>query len=377
MSIDPIQLTQDLVRCESVTPEDDGAQQVLIDAVLPMGFTVEKLPFAEVENVFARLGTDGPHFCYAGHTDVVPPGDLAAWTHPPFAAEIHDGILYGRGTSDMKGGNACFVAAVSRFLEKHGAPDGSISLLITGDEEGPAVNGTVKVLEWMAAQGQIPDHCLVGESSNSTQHGEEIKVGRRGSLNGEIIVRGKQGHVAYQHLADNPVPKLAALVSVLSSYEFDQGNDHFLPTNLEVTTFDVGNPTANVIPATAKAAFNVRFNDIWTAKTLAEKITALLDETGIDYDISYASNAESFITQPGAFTDLVAGAVQDVCGRKPALTTKGGTSDARFISRYCPVVEYGVTNETIHQVDENATIADLEMLTDIYLRVLEQYFGKN
>lgn len=372
---DPVKLAQDLIRCPSVTPEDAGAQQVMIDALVPLGFTCETLQYENVTNFFACCGEGRPHFCYAGHTDVVPPGDEKSWRYPPFSAEIDDGRLYGRGAADMKGNNAAFVGAVGRFIGTHGVPKGSISFLITGDEEGPAINGTVKVLEWMAAHGHVPDHTLVGEPSNPKTLGEEIKIGRRGSLNGFITVKGKQGHVAYPHLADNPLPRMAHLLGILSCFEFDQGTDHFPPTNLEITTIDTGNEADNVIPEKATARFNIRFNDLWTAESLDQKLRDILDGAGLPYDLQTGSNAESFITAPGDFTALVCDAVEDVTGRKPEMTTSGGTSDARFIQRYCPVVEFGLVNATIHQVDEYAAVEDIEALTDIYLTVLEKYFG--
>lgn len=371
---DPVKLSQDLIRCPSVTPEDAGAQKVMIDALAPLGFTHETLQYEDITNFFARIGSKGPHFCYAGHTDVVPPGDEASWTYPPFAAEIHDGILYGRGASDMKSNNACFVSAAGRFLEKHGPPEGSLSLLITGDEEGPAINGTIRVLEWMKENGHVPDHALVGEPSNPKALGDEIKIGRRGSLNGYLTVTGRQGHVAYPKLADNPLPHMAKLLNVLCGLELDRGTDHFPPSNLELTTIDTGNSADNVIPEKATARFNVRFNDNWTAATLDRKLREILGSAGLPYELKTGSNAESFITRPGEFTALVQDAVQNITGRQPEMSTKGGTSDARFIHHYCPVVEFGLINASIHQTDEHASVADIEKLTDIYLLILERYF---
>ena len=373
--LDVIKLTQDLIRCPSVTPEDAGAQDVLKTALRDMGFDIYDLPFDgngsyPVKNFFARLGAESPHICYSGHTDVVPAGDEASWTHPPFDAVIDNGVMYGRGTSDMKGGNAAFAAAVSKFLDNHKDFKGSISFLITGDEEAEAINGTVRVLEWMKENNHVPDMCMVGESSNMTKMGEEIKIGRRGCLSGNLKVFGKQGHVAYQHLADNPIPRLAAMAVALSEFEFDKGNEHFPPTNLEVTTIDVGNPAGNVIPAEGSLEFNVRFNTEWTMETLDKKIRGILDSIGGKYELETGGNAHPFLTQPGEWTKTVATVVQKHTNKEPKLSTSGGTSDARFVAQYCPVVEFGLTNETIHQVDENLRISDLERLVDIYADII-------
>ena len=366
--IDVVTLTQDLIRCPSVTPVDAGAQQVLIDILEPLGFTCTKLTFGDVENLFARRGAEGPHLCFAGHTDVVPPGDETLWSSPPFAANIVGDSIIGRGASDMKGNIAAFVAAVSAY-----DGPGSISLLMTGDEEGPAIDGTVKVLEWMAANGQIPDACIVGEPTNPDALGDEIKIGRRGSLSGKITVRGIQGHVAYPDRADNPIPRLAQMIDILSSAEFDSGSEFFGPSTLQVTNFHVGNTADNVIPSSASANFNIRFNDLWTPESLMQEIRLLLDIVGGDYSVDFTCGAVSFITAPGQLTDLVRNIVQSVTGRTPVLTTGGGTSDARFISRYCPVVECGLTNKTIHKIDESAAIGDLKMLERIYSGILERF----
>ena len=375
---DTISLLEKLIACPSVTPVDAGAQEILAEELTKLGFECHHLPFSdetgEVPNLFARLGTGSPHICFAGHTDVVPVGDEAAWTSGPFDPQIRDGVIYGRGSSDMKGGVAAFVAAVSSYLESN-KPQGSISLLITGDEEDLAVNGTVKVLEWMKENGHVPDVALVGEPTNPEHLGQEIKLGRRGSLNGYITVKGVQGHVAYQHLADNPVPRLIKLTDALASYEFDQGNEFFPPTNLEITSIDVGNPATNIIPAAGHASFNIRFNDQWSSTSIKEKIAELLDSTGADYGIEFEGNAESFITKPGAWSEIVRDSVADITGRTPEYTTSGGTSDARFVVNYCPTIECGAINESIHQVDENAKVSDLEDLTQIYIRILERYFA--
>lgn len=378
MTYDVVDLTKALISCRSVTPEDAGALVFLEEKMAALGFTCYRLPFGEgadkVQNLFARLGNGAPHFCYGGHTDVVPPGAEEKWTYGAFNPHIEDGVLYGRGASDMKGSVAAFVAAVAAYL-KDGAPNGSISLLITGDEEGPAVNGTVKVLEWMAANGHIPDVALVGEPTNPDHLGEQIKIGRRGSLSGRLGVDGKQGHVAYPHLAHNPLPRLVKMVDALCDFEFDQGTDYFLPTNLEVTTIDVGNTADNVIPDCGSAKFNIRFNDIWTSETLEAKIRDILNRCGGDYTLDTVCGAESFMTKPGAWSRLVRDAVHDVTGKRAAFTTTGGTSDARFMSRYCDVVEFGGVNASIHQIDENARVSDLRELALVFERVLRRYFG--
>lgn len=378
--IDVLELTQKIIRCPSVTPADAGAQKVLIDALKPMGFKVKKLKFSEagtsdIENFFARYGESGKHLCFAGHTDVVPVGDRAAWKFDPFGAEIKNGVLYGRGTSDMKGGICAFVAAASEFLSEQKNFKGSISFLITGDEEGPAINGTRKVLEWMRENNNIPDVALVGESSNTYELGEEIKIGRRGSLSGLLKVHGKQGHVAYPDKAENPIHRLAEMTQTLSSYIFDKGSAFFPPSSLQFVKMHVDNEADNVIPAEASAQFNIRFSDRWNTVALDRKIRDILDATGYRYTLETWSNyAESFITKPGEWTKDVSDAVEHVTGRKPDLTTKGGTSDARFITNYCPVVEFGLTNETIHQVDENCKVDDLYRLVKIYKKILENYF---
>lgn len=378
MSYDVITLTKDLIRCPSVTPEDAGALVYLSEKLSALGFECHMLGFGEgedfVPNLFARLGTESPHICYGGHTDVVPAGDEAAWTYGAFNPHIENGVLYGRGASDMKGSVAAFVAGVAAYLEKHGAPKGSISLLITGDEEGPAINGTVKVLEWMAENGHKPDVALVGEPTNPDVLGQEIKIGRRGSLNGILTVRGKQGHVAYQHLAQNPLPPLVRMLDALASHVFDKGSAYFPQTNLEITTIDVGNRAENVIPAHATAKFNIRFNDRWTSESISALLHKILDGCGYDYDLRLSCGAESFLTHPGEWSRVVLQAVEEITGRKPEYTTNGGTSDARFVVNYCPVVEFGGINKTIHQVNENANVKDLEDLTRIFTKLLELYF---
>ena len=380
---DPIELTRALIRCASVTPTDGGALGLTGAALERLGFTNHHMTFSEdgtpdVSNLYARLGDCGPNFCFAGHTDVVPVGDAKAWNLEPFAAEIRDDILYGRGAADMKGAVAAFIAAVDRFLGKrNGQFEGSISLLITGDEEGPAINGTVKVLDWLANRGENLDHCLVGEPTNPDNLGDMIKIGRRGSLTGTLTVKGIQGHVAYPHLADNPLPRLIKMMDRFTSHLFDNGNEHFTPTNLELASIDVGNTASNVIPAQAAALFNIRFNTEQTSDDLEEWLREQCDAVGGDYTLNISIGAQPFLTQPGPFTKLISDAVEEVTGIKPALTTTGGTSDARFIHHHCPVAEFGLISETMHKVDEQAAVSDIEQLTRIYTRILESYFEQS
>src|SRR6266446_8991641 len=384
MAADPIALARDLIRCPSVTPAEGGALRLLENVLERAGFAVERVTFSEpgtgeVANLYARFGTSSPHLAFAGHTDVVAPGDDAAWKHPPFAGDISEGLIYGRGAADMKGAIACFVAAALDHLAANdGMLNGSISLLITGDEEGIAVNGTVKLLQWAAERGERFDHCILGEPTNPSALGEAIKIGRRGSLNGTLVVTGKQGHVAYPQLADNPIRGLVALMARLMAEPLDHGTEHFDASNLEFTSVDVGNQTVNLIPRQARANFNIRYNDRHTQhslKSLIEKRCADAAAGRVSWHLELApSNAEAFVTSPGPFVDLVAGAVAAVTGRKPELSTSGGTSDARFIRTYCPVVECGLVGQTMHQVDERVAVADLERLTEIYRRILQVYF---
>ncbi|EJJ30320.1 succinyl-diaminopimelate desuccinylase [Rhizobium sp. CF142] len=387
----PVANLQTLIRCPSVTPAEGGALSALEAMLSPLGFKVDRVVAKEagtpdVENLYARLGSEGPHLMFAGHTDVVPVGDEGAWTHPPFAAEIANGELFGRGSVDMKGGIACFAAAVARHVEKHGAPKGSISLLITGDEEGPSINGTIKLLQWAAERGETWDACVVGEPTNPNKLGDMIKIGRRGSLSGKIVVHGVQGHAAYPHLADNPVRGMLQLTQALMDPPFDAGTDNFQPSNLEVTTIDVGNPATNVIPARASASFNIRFNDTWTADTLRADIIRRLDAAAADgalrpdrepvkYEIIWADRpSHVFLTRNNALIASLSSAVETVTGASPALSTTGGTSDARFIKDYCPVVEFGLVGQTMHMVDERVAVADLETLTAIYETFIERWF---
>lgn len=382
---DPIALAQALIRCESVTPHEGGALTLLQNILEPMGFVCHRMTFSEpgtpdVDNLYARLGTGRPHLCFAGHTDVVPVGDESKWTVPPFAGEIRDGILYGRGAVDMKGCVAAFAAAALRYLGQHnGLPRGSLSFLITGDEEGPSINGTVKVLDWMKARDEVLDACLVGEPSNPNALGDEIRIGRRGSINIDIVVHGKQGHSAYPKIADNPVPKLARIIDRLSSAKLDDGTANFEPSNLQVTVISVPNTASNVIPGLARATVNIRYNDAWTRPKIeawvSNSIAAAANELGAKYDISISGTGDVFLTKPGPLVSTLRDAVKSVTGRVPALTTGGGTSDARFIKDHCPVVEFGLVNATIHQVDERTSVADLEALTDIYGRFIGNYFA--
>lgn len=372
---DPVEIVRALVRCPSVTPDDAGALGVVERALTPLGFVCTSLEYNGVKNLFARLGEGKPHLCFAGHTDVVPPGDLSAWTYPPFEGRIENGCLYGRGVSDMKGGIGAFIAALSSFLEKNGRPEGSISLLITGDEEGEAVDGTRRVLAWMESNGHIPDACLLGEPTNPETLGQEVKIGRRGSLSGILTVVGKQGHVAYPHLADNPIPRLVQLLDSLRISVFDRGSVHFQSSNLEITAIDSVGTVDNVIPARASARFNIRFSDRWTGETLSARVREILDRVGTPYEISFAVSADSFLSGASGFAKQVVQAVSEVTGCTPAFSTKGGTSDARFIHRICPVAEFGLIHATAHQVDEHARLDDIRTLSYVYGRVLDLYFG--
>ena len=391
---DPAENLAALIRCPSVTPAEGGALTALEAMLKPLGFTVERPVFSEegtpdIENLYARLSGNGPHLMFAGHTDVVPVGDEAAWKHPPFSATIDNGEMYGRGAVDMKGGIACFVAALARHIEAHGKPKGSVSLLITGDEEGPAINGTTKLLDWAAAKGETWDASIVGEPTNPDVLGDMIKIGRRGSLSGAITVNGRQGHAAYPHLADNPVRGLMTLLDALLVPDFDEGTQDFQPTNLEITSVDVGNPATNVIPAKATATFNIRFNDSWTAETIQAEIHNRLDVASgrkkyrkgrkepIEFELAWRDGpSHVFLTRDEKLIETLSGSVEAVVGRKPALSTSGGTSDARFIKDHCPVVEFGLVGKTMHMVDERVAVADLETLTDIYARFIRDWFER-
>jgi len=389
MPADPVALTRDLVRCPSVTPAEGGALAFLERTMKAAGFTVHRVTFSEpgaadVENLYARIGSETPHLMIAGHTDVVPPGNEGAWSKPPFSGEIVDGLLYGRGTVDMKGGIACALAAVLDHLAGNGGKvredgKGSISFLITGDEEGIAVNGTVKLLKWAAERGEKFDHCILAEPSNVANLGDTIKIGRRGSLNGTLVVSGKQGHVAYPDRADNPIRGLVKLVEALQSEPLDQGSENFQPSHLEFTSVDVGNATVNLIPGEARARFNIRFNDRHTLDSLKSLLQARAEKAAggkIRFHFEFQpSNAGVFVTQPGPFTDTVVNAIAEVTRRNTELSTSGGTSDARFICDYCPVVEFGLVGATMHQVDERVPVAELQALTKIYSKILQRYFA--
>ncbi len=384
--LDPVALTAALVRCPSVTPDEGGALIFLETILKPAGFDCHRLMMTEpgtpdVENLYARFGRGQPNLCFAGHTDVVPVGNESAWTKPPFGAEIHGGIMYGRGTVDMKGAIACFAAAALRYVQANpGRQDFSLSFLITGDEEGPSINGTMKVLDWMRDKGEVMDACVVGEPSNPKALGDEIKIGRRGSLNGEIVVHGKQGHAAYPQLAENPVPKLARLIDRLSSTPLDQGTPNFEASSLQVTVISAPNTATNVIPAEARCKFNVRYNDLWRRPKVEawvrEQCAAAAADLKARHDVTFSGTGDVFLTKPGPLVGTMREAVKSITGRDPALTTGGGTSDARFIQAYCPVIEFGLVNETIHAIDERVAIADLHRLTEIYERFIAGYFGR-
>ena len=381
---DPVTIARDLVRCRSVTPAEGGALGMLETLLGGAGFAVERMTFAEpgtapVENLYARLGSKAPHLVFAGHTDVVPPGDEARWSHPPFAGEIAGGRLFGRGAVDMKGGIACaLAAALDHLAARNGEPAGSLSFLITGDEEGIAVNGTTKLLQWAAERGERFDHCILGEPSSAAEVGDTIKIGRRGSLNGTLTVTGRQGHVAYPQLAENPIRGLTMLMSALMAEPLDRGSAHFEPSNLEFTSVDVGNPVVNLIPGEARARFNIRFNDCHSQASLKTLIEARAQAaarrrigasigSGRTPTCSGRSRARSWIWWSAPS--------REVAGREPELSTTGGTSDARFITHYCPVLELGLVGRTMHQADECTTLADLTLLTAVYRRILEHYFA--
>jgi succinyl-diaminopimelate desuccinylase len=365
---DPLYLAQALIRCASVTPADAGAQAVLGDALRRLGFAVTRLRYGEIDNLFARIGTGSPHICFAGHTDVVPVG-ATQWQGDPFGAEVRNGVLYGRGACDMKGGIAAFVAATAELLAD-GPPNGSISLLITGDEEGPAVDGTVRVLEWMQANGQVPDFCIVGEPTCPVRLGDMVKIGRRGSLNASITMHGTQGHVAYPHRADNPVHRLLRAAAALTAAPLDAGNDWFEPSSLQFTSIDVGNTVTNVIPATARAMLNIRFNNAHSGASLSAWLRVVLAQHAERFDLDIAISGEAFLTEPGTLVDTLRQAILDASGVEPKLDTGGGTSDARFIARHCPVAEFGLVGATMHQADECVPVAELRDLARIYHAIL-------
>ncbi len=386
-AIDPVALAGALIRCPSVTPADAGALDVVQQAVQPLGFTCHRLRFSEagtpdIDNLYARLGDGAPNLCFAGHTDVVPPGDQDAWQHGPFSGAVADGHLHGRGAADMKGAIACFIAAASRLVAEDGPPAGSISLLITGDEEGPSINGTRKMLDWLADHGERLDHCVVGEPTNPETLGEMIKIGRRGSMTCAVTVKGVQGHTAYPHRADNPAHRLVTLLHALAAQPLDQGSAHFEPSTLQISSIDIGNPAPNVIPAQAHATFNIRFNDLHSSDSLTERVRSVCKEAmggardpAVGFELDVRVSGESFLTPPGGLSDLIANAAEAVTGQRPTLSTSGGTSDARFIKDHCPVAEFGLVGQTMHKVDEQVAVADLQALSDIYLGMLRAYFA--
>jgi succinyl-diaminopimelate desuccinylase len=370
---DPLPLAQALIRCASVTPADAGAQDVLSDALRRLGFTVTPLRYGDIDNLFARIGSGSPHICFAGHTDVVPVG-AANWQSGPFAGEVRNGVLYGRGACDMKGGIAAFVAAAAQHLAD-ASPHGSISLLITGDEEGPAVDGTVRVLEWMRTNEQIPDFCIVGEPTCPVTLGDMVKIGRRGSLNAKLTVHGTQGHVAYPQRADNPVHRLIRIADALTAAPLDAGNEWFQPSSLQFTSIDVGNPVTNVIPASASAMLNIRFNSDHTGAALSAWLRAVIEQHAERFDLDIAISGESFLTEPGPLVDTLRQAIVDATGVEPKLDTGGGTSDARFIARYCPVAEFGLVGATMHQADERVPVSELRDLARIYRGILAAFLA--
>jgi succinyl-diaminopimelate desuccinylase len=377
--VDAVELTRDLIRRPSVTPADAGAMDVLETTLAGLGFICRRMKFGEIENLYARWGTARPNLCFAGHTDVVPVGDAAAWTQGPFDAEVVDGMLVGRGAVDMKGAIAAFAAAAAEAVAA-GKVKGSLSFLITGDEEGVALDGTKKVVEALTGEGEVIDHCVVGEPSAAESFGDMIKVGRRGSMNVEITVKGEQGHVAYPHRAKNPVPVLVDLLARLQKLDIKQDYPQFQPSNLEITRIDVPNTATNVIPGVASARLNIRFNPAHTGEGLVRMIDQQVVMTAVDHDFVQRISAtpqisgEAFLTEPGPFTEVVVQAVRDVAGRAPELSTTGGTSDARFIRALCPVVELGLVGTTMHAVDERTPVTEIEKLQAVYGRLIERYF---
>ena len=380
---DPLELARALIKCPSVTPKDAGALDILQKALNELGFNCHRVIGEEentepVDNLFARFGSEQPNFCFAGHTDVVPVGDINAWEIDPFSALIKEGRLYGRGASDMKGAIAAFVSASARFLNtKTDQWKGSISFLITGDEEGPAINGTVKLLEWLNSQNEQIDACLVGEPTNPEKLWEMIKIGRRGSLNCRLSVFGSQGHVAYPHLSENPLSHLVSMLNLLVETQLDQGTQHFQPSNIEITSIDVNNEADNVIPATAHAKFNIRFNDKHTSRSLEEWLKNQFNKVWTDYLLDISVSGEAFVTPPGYLSSIISESVETTTGRKPELSTTGGTSDARFIKDYCAVAEFGLTGKTMHQTNEYLELSELYKLTNIYEEILQRYFSIN
>ena len=374
-----LELAQSLIRCPSVTPADAGALDVLQQALQARGFDCKRKVFDgngsdAIDNLYARLGTKGRNFCFAGHTDVVPAGDRDAWTVDPFGGEVKDGRLFGRGAVDMKTGIACFVGGVDAFLAAHPDFDESISFLITGDEEADAFNGTVRLIEWCDQQGEKFNTCLVGEPTNPKYLGEMMKIGRRGSITGWLTIYGAQGHVAYPHLADNPVPRMIKVLDVLNARALDQGTDHFQPSNLEVTTVDAGNSATNVVPAKVSAAFNIRFNDLHTGVDLEKWIKDVCAEHAGAHELKVKISGDAFLSTPGKLANLIADSSEKITGKRPEMSTTGGTSDARFIQKYCEVAEFGLVGQSMHKVDEHAMVEDIDNLVAIYGEILDGFF---
>lgn len=390
---DPKAVLAALIQCPSVTPDEGGALNLMSELLTPLGFAIDRPVFTDdntpdIENLYARLSGNGPHLMFAGHTDVVPVGDSVAWSHEPFGAAIEDGMMYGRGAVDMKGGIACFVAALARFIRNNGKVPGSVSFLITGDEEGPAINGSNKLLKWAADRGETWDGCILGEPTNPNTMGDMIKIGRRGSLSGTLTVIGTQGHTAYPHLADNPTRGLVMMLDALLYPAFDEGTPEFQPSNMEVNLLDVAGGAINVIPAKANAVFNIRFNDSWNVETLQAEIIRRLDAAAsdkklrpsrsapVEYNVAWKEQpSQVFLTQNDALVDTLGKSVEAVTGKMPQRSTTGGTSDARFIKDYCPVVEFGLVGQTMHKVDECVALEDLETLTQIYERFIDDWFA--
>ena len=381
-TINPIELSQRLIRCPSVTPDEGGALDELQNVLEELGFRCQRLLFSEsgtpdVDNLYARLGDRGPNFCFAGHTDVVPPGDRDEWGEDPFSGVVIDGKLFGRGSADMKSAIASFISAVQRYKSNVGEEiPGSISLLITGDEEGPAINGTIKVLDWMSKNNELIDACIVGEPTNPDHLGQMIKIGRRGSFTGWLTVTGVQGHTAYPHLAENPLSKLVKMLEPLAEEQLDQGTEYFPPTTVAISSIDTGNSATNVIPQKVTASFNIRFNDSRTAEDIEEWLRGHFDSVGGSYQLETACSSNAFITEPGALSEDLISAIKDVVGSSPEMSTTGGTSDARFIRKYCPVVEFGIVGKTMHKINEHVEIKDVELLTDIYTELLDRFFKR-
>ena len=380
--INPIELSQRLIRCPSVTPDEGGALDELQNVLEELGFRCQRLLFSEsgtpdVDNLYARLGDRGPNFCFAGHSDVVPPGDRDEWGEDPFSGVVIDGKLFGRGSADMKSAIASFISAVQRYKSNVGEEiPGSISLLITGDEEGPAINGTIKVLDWMSKNNELIDACIVGEPTNPDHLGQMIKIGRRGSFTGWLTVTGVQGHTAYPHLAENPLSKLVKMLEPLAEEQLDQGTEYFPPTTVAISSIDTGNSATNVIPQKVTASFNIRFNDSRTAEDIEEWLRGHFDSVGGSYQLETACSSNAFITEPGALSEDLISAIKDVVGTSPEMSTTGGTSDARFIRKYCPVVEFGIVGKTMHKINEHVEIKDVELLTDIYTELLDRFFKR-